>query len=1788
MSEAGNGLTVLINGVKKPPEKLGDWTADVYEIDGVARGEAEHVELKGLEPDAVLELELANGDRFLVAGEDAANYFGEPVARDGDKGPALKVGSVLRLSGTRLPSGIVREGIGAWMLKGLKIFRRGPAAVTALIAAGTFQDAQLEDRDGLYRWATDAFGLTQVDELPTSNAPALLFIHGTASSTEGSFGDLWTNDKYREALIDQYGARIYAFEHRSLTESPVANALALVKKLPNGACLHLVTHSRGGMIGELLARANRIGVEPVTDDEIDRFLQHAEHLKRKGFDKDAERLQALNRELLTRKIRVARFVRVACPARGTTLASGRLDRWASVMLNLLGKGFDAAGNVIPGMVPVAKGYRFLKQFLLAVVRQRSDASILPGLEAMMPDSPLVELLNAPDVKIGPKVHVLAGDYQGDGLLAWLGDCITEVFYGGETDLVVNTPSMSGGAARELGIYVKPFSGPNVNHFSYFERDESAGALFDVLRGDDTSFNRMDGPSRVVISRGGKKPKRKDNAPIVYVLPGIMGSHIQHGRNRIWFEPFSMWSGEMERLSVGASGVSPDGWMDHCYEDLARFLADTHEVRPFAYDWRLSIADAANRFGEELDRAMADATSRDKPLRIVAHSMGGLVARLALKERWPRFKAIPGSRLLQLGTPNRGSHSIAAVLMGRDDFVQLIERWFDWRHDMIEFLTIVRDFPGVLELLPWPGQDGKASDGIDYFDERLWQAWYEADGDSKRDTSWVPPQKGPLEDARQRIQTLRKIGLDAECTLYVAGRAPTPNTVRVVDGCVEIGWTEDGDGRVPWKTGIPEGVPVWYVDAAHGDLASCAKAFPAYLDLLERGDTRHAALLRTPPVSRGDNVPTFRPRGLEAHTLYPSVDEVLAAAVGGARPRLRTPVKAVSPATIEVVHGSLAGAEMPVLIGAYGNDSIRGSAKVLDDLLAGQLQRTFDQGRYPTQVGDAMVFLNPEHRAKPGGAIVVGLGTLGDLLPGMLTRSLTSGLLEFARCNEQCGRVGQPEDAQLGVCTLLVGTGFTGLTVEAGTRCLLDALQIANEALDRTRSRFRIGNLTIFEEAEDRAVAVMDALRKLLGDVQFKNVAHMAGRMISGAGGYRGRCAYSAGSSGAHRVLIVDENGRLRFTVITDRARNEVSVEADQRKAVDGLIASITSATRDHPGLSRALFELMVPNGMKDAVALVRSLMMSVDPQAAAYPWELMRDSDPSDDGPLATRIELVRQLATVHGRGRVPTVSEANVFIVGDTESGMVELKGAQTEAKVVHATFRRGDYSKIQLLLRASPSQVYDALFNGRYRIMHLAGHGGIKQGDGGQTGMVLGPDCYLTSAQVNQLRHVPEFVFINCCHLGAMKDEAQPRWGELAANLATQFIEMGCKAVIAAGWAVDDDAASLFARVFYDAMLAGARFGEAVLRARQAAHQRYPLTNTWGAYQAYGDELYRFDPMLIQTDDNSDDYVYAGRMIADLDLLTARLQGVADPEAKKHYRERIEKIEQEARISAGQDAGVWGKLASTWAEFGDRERAIGCYRRALAMEDAGLSLKALEQLANLEIRHGADLLRDKARATQAIGKGYMKAGLERLNQLIAIAPTVERYSLLGSYWKRKAQAGHARATKRSLKNDLVKMQKAYWDAAELARERTGEGDYYPLFNALDGAVLAAAWGDRQRFDELAARLSELLQAGRANAQRRFAETRDFFNAIAEVEAQRIDAIWACYDGRDHAGITSNGGAEALADSYCGVMRRIGSAREHDSATNQFDFMIQMLPDDEHSVGVKTALQKVATIITHDHRARR
>ena len=150
-------------------------------------------------------------------------------------------------------------------------------------------------------------------------------------------------------------------------------------------------------------------------------------------------------------------------------------------------------------------------------------------------------------------------------------------------------------------------------------------------------------------------------------------------------------------------------------------------------------------------------------------------------------------------------------------------------------------------------------------------------------------------------------------------------------------------------------------------------------------------------------------------------------------------------------------------------------------------------------------------------------------------------------------------------------------------------------------------------------------------------------------------------------------------------------------------------------------------------------------------------------------------------------------------------------------------------------------SLMTGEYQIVHIAAHGQYDP-DPMKSGVVISDRLFVTPAEVARLPLVPELVFLNCCYLGKMGEgrstSPDPR---LASSLAEGFIRAGARAVIAAGWAVDN-AGTTFATTFYEQFLSGVTFGDAVRLARQTTAANHPKSNTWGAYQCYGNPDFRF----------------------------------------------------------------------------------------------------------------------------------------------------------------------------------------------------------------------------------------------------------------------------------------------------------------------------------------------------------
>ena len=1788
-----------------------------------------------VKPDDVIEVEFTEGQRLWLRGDDYRKQFGGAPSRDVTGTETLIVPEGLDM----LPRGMQSRGPVKWAINSLKVLGIDLAGKTAKAIGEAVDRRPMTNRPGpgLYRCSmeSDRFSLTSVAASSTAaDKPYLLFLHGTASSTWGSFGGLWSPARARElkALRDLYGDRVLAYEHATLSASPIENAVELVKELakqiPSRATLHIVTHSRGGLIGELLCRAGlgaaasgkksngngrpRAGGQPFTDKEVQLLGEKEEH-------KDAlAQLEELNGLLKRPSFMVERFARVGCPALGTTLASRRLDRWLSIV--------GSVASLMPD-TPVADIFKDIGDFAAAVIKKRTDPAELPGLEAMMPESMFIKLVNWPTTTIPGDLTVIAGDIEPDALWAKLLVFATDRFYEGDHDLVVNTPSMYGGAMRAGRSLVSFHKGPGVNHFTYFSNRESVEGLVRALAASEMGggFEPLKKPAidipRAIV------PRSAEPRPIVFVLPGIMGSELSVGRQPVWVDIQDLLFGGLRKLNIKAKNVQATQPFAEFYGSLVQFLAQTHKVIPFPFDWRLAPEHEADRLMALVRQEASDAGRHNQPIRFLAHSMGGLVVRTMIARHpdlWRDLCAHQDSRFVMLGTPNGGSHAITELLVGQSSLFSKLA-FVDIKNSQEDLLEVVSRFPGILAMLPVDAAE-------DYFSAATWQRYMAGT------VGLVAPADDDLARAREFRRLLENSPIDPQKMVYVAGRADVTLTRMFFDSnadraneFIKFVATTRGDGRVTWDSGIPPEVPTWYMEVEHGDLPAHEESFPAFLDLLQNGTT--SRLSKNPPVSRSADELFPRPPVID--DFYPQPDDLAASAVGAPAARRKRSKSREARVEVRVVHGNLAFANYPVAVGHYAGDTIISAEADLDRRLDGELTRRASLGLYPGALETCAIFAHPrlaaDDRVRPKGAIVVGLGTPGLLSAAEITKSFLKAMLQYALEWTSYVRAstkgGLDADTKLKVSALLIGTGAGGVSVSDSVYALVKGIARANEVLAEAKQAERIAEVEFIELWEDRVIQAVNAFKDCEADPSLKDRFTFDPDPHASEGGLR-RVTYEEPGGWWHRVQILGDDEHhamrqtLRFTATTKRARNEVSLLPTQRILVDRFVEEAIRSTHDNRGVSRTLFELLLPKQLKVQAPDQDDIVLLLDEAAARYPWELLADTGGAARRPFAIEHGVLRQLETTEFADSIRPVVEKNALIIGDPISSFVELKGAQAEADAVARSLTGGRFH-VELRKRPTGEQVMQALYARPYQILHLAGHGVYRYlppqasqcGECGQklsdeqgtkqaslwepiTGMVIGDNAYLTPAEVQQLPRVPDLVFINCCHLGKIepagsKDLNDRRdYNKIAANVATEFIRMGVRAVIAAGWAVDDAAALVFSTAFYDHMVGGAAFGEAVKAARRATYAGYSQTNTWGAYQCYGDPDFR----LVKRDEDGDEkvkeptFASPAEAVATLDNIAARFCAKADGdqrEARDQLTAAAKRIEKKGWLTNG---AVSVALARAYRDTELFDEAIDYYREALAVDPSDVKLEDIEQLANLLGRRAVRRYENPVQPSTVRGRpGAKPSGKPAYNPLADIdeaialirwlirAPewrhgqgsspretpegsrkpevvsgtTVERLCLLGSAYKRRAWVN---ANARSALRDLRDANQAYQAAYKLSVKQ-GKPDFYPLQNSLV-AEMIFDWqpvrrGKRPRLRSKstgkrptqAAAAEELLSTSRV-------EGVTFWSEVNQADFRLIEML--------RAGNADKTTLDGLAGQYAEA-RKLGNRRKFASVLDQIRFLEAM-----------------------------
>lgn len=335
------------------------------------------------------------------------------------------------------------------------------------------------------------------DRTPKVTLPAgqpariLLMIHGTFSSTKGSFGALAASADGRSFLEDaaqRYDA-ILAYDHATLGETPQENATAILDSIrkvpiPPGSTVDIIAFSRGGLVARIL---------------IERLLGKA------GWPLTPEKA-----------------VFVGCTNGGTALADQ--ENW-KILLDLYtnlavaaNKGLALLGAGISGVI-ITESIKTLSTFMQAVVDSAVTEEMVPGIAAMSPKNPLVNELNNPAILVDDtKVAYFAlgsnfepsfkRDDTGTSLPAKLvralADLGVDQLMGEANDLVVNNEAMTqfGAYSRRLAEGIIWDKNATIFHTNYFLQPSVARVIRRWLINDQKELvvDAARGPEKKRVTR----------------------------------------------------------------------------------------------------------------------------------------------------------------------------------------------------------------------------------------------------------------------------------------------------------------------------------------------------------------------------------------------------------------------------------------------------------------------------------------------------------------------------------------------------------------------------------------------------------------------------------------------------------------------------------------------------------------------------------------------------------------------------------------------------------------------------------------------------------------------------------------------------------------------------------------------------------------------------------------------------------------------------------------------------------------------------------------------------------------------------------------------------------------------------------------------------------------------------------------------------------------------------------------------------------------------------------------
>ena len=207
--------------------------------------------------------------------------------------------------------------------------------------------------------------------------------------------------------------------------------------------------------------------------------------------------------------------------------------------------------------------------------------------------------------------------------------------------------------------------------------------------------------------------------------------------------------------------------------------------------------------------------------------------------------------------------------------------------------------------------------------------------------------------------------------------------------------------------------------------------------------------------------------------------------------------------------------------------------------------------------------------------------------------------------------------------------------------------------------------------------------------------------------------------------------------------------------------------------------------------------------------------------------------------------SQSGALIVGDPQVGNVTHKGRLQW--ISRLDFARKEVEMIGRLLGTQPligenatkQKVLDNIQS--VSLIHFAAHGNAERGE-----IALAPsfptndypteeDYLLTMADISQIRLTAKLVVLSCCHSarGQIRSEG-------VVGIARAFLGSGARSVLAALWAIQDEATEQFMNRFYKHLVAGESASESLHQTMKWMRANgFPDMEQWAPFMLIGDDV-------------------------------------------------------------------------------------------------------------------------------------------------------------------------------------------------------------------------------------------------------------------------------------------------------------------------------------------------------------